>query len=245
MGARDMIKAINGIGHAAVATDPEFRALLAARGFTLDAEPGRSSSPRRTSGRSTLGPVRSTGTSTGTTLSGGASIPPGTGRSCARRGIAARGPMRGRKRSPPPTALTWSLGGTPNCLPWVTATRPPPPRWRQRRRLDRPRRGGGVGDFPARGERSAWNAVDIRGRVEVLLAQANLVADPRRASSSPRTSRLGPPLAHHPAGPRGGARHRASPRPHRRYSRTVGPSSRSRLGADRPDRGGRRGHVDR
>src|SRR6266545_5098971 len=40
VGVRDMIEAINGIGHAAVATDPEFRAILAARGFTLDAETG-------------------------------------------------------------------------------------------------------------------------------------------------------------------------------------------------------------
>ena len=40
VGVRDMIEAINGIGHAAVATHPEFRAVLAARGFTLDAETG-------------------------------------------------------------------------------------------------------------------------------------------------------------------------------------------------------------
>uniref|UniRef100_UPI0028AD67C3 relaxase domain-containing protein n=1 Tax=Arsenicicoccus bolidensis TaxID=229480 RepID=UPI0028AD67C3 len=40
VGVRDMIEAINGIGHAAVATDPEFRAFLAARGFTLEAETG-------------------------------------------------------------------------------------------------------------------------------------------------------------------------------------------------------------
>ncbi len=38
VGFRDAIGAINGIGHAAVATDPEFRAALAARGFTLDPE---------------------------------------------------------------------------------------------------------------------------------------------------------------------------------------------------------------
>lgn len=36
VGVRDMIEAINGIGHAAVATDPEFRAALAAYGFTVD-----------------------------------------------------------------------------------------------------------------------------------------------------------------------------------------------------------------
>ncbi|MFT4008826.1 MAG: MobF family relaxase [Nocardioidaceae bacterium] len=36
VGVRDMVAAINGIGHAAVATDPEFRAVLAAQGFTMD-----------------------------------------------------------------------------------------------------------------------------------------------------------------------------------------------------------------
>ncbi|WGY02913.1 MobF family relaxase [Nocardioides sp. QY071] len=36
VGFRDSINAINGIGHAAVATDPEFRAALARHGFTLD-----------------------------------------------------------------------------------------------------------------------------------------------------------------------------------------------------------------
>jgi exodeoxyribonuclease V alpha subunit len=36
VGVRDMIEAINGIGRAAVSTDPEFRAVLAARGFSLE-----------------------------------------------------------------------------------------------------------------------------------------------------------------------------------------------------------------
>ena len=36
VGIRDSIEAINGIGHAAVATDPEFRRVLAAHGFTMD-----------------------------------------------------------------------------------------------------------------------------------------------------------------------------------------------------------------
>jgi exodeoxyribonuclease V alpha subunit len=36
VGVRDSLAAINGIGHAAVATDPQFRAALAAHGYTLD-----------------------------------------------------------------------------------------------------------------------------------------------------------------------------------------------------------------
>ncbi len=38
VGVRDSIEAINGIGHASVATDPQFRSVLAAHGFTLDPE---------------------------------------------------------------------------------------------------------------------------------------------------------------------------------------------------------------
>src|SRR5688500_9924539 len=37
VGIRDFLAAINGIGHAAVACDPHFRAALAAHGYTLDA----------------------------------------------------------------------------------------------------------------------------------------------------------------------------------------------------------------
>jgi exodeoxyribonuclease V alpha subunit len=37
VGMRDSLAAINGIGHAAVATDPQFTAALAAHGYTLDA----------------------------------------------------------------------------------------------------------------------------------------------------------------------------------------------------------------
>jgi exodeoxyribonuclease V alpha subunit len=40
VGVRDSLEAINGIGHAAVMCDPEFRATLAARGYTLDPETG-------------------------------------------------------------------------------------------------------------------------------------------------------------------------------------------------------------
>lgn len=40
VGARDSLEAINGIGHAAVATDPGFRTALAAHGFTFDPSTG-------------------------------------------------------------------------------------------------------------------------------------------------------------------------------------------------------------
>lgn len=40
VGVRDSLEAINGIGHAAVMTNPEFRAALAAHGYALDPETG-------------------------------------------------------------------------------------------------------------------------------------------------------------------------------------------------------------
>ncbi len=40
VGVRDSLEAINGIGHAAVMTNPGFREALARRGLTLDAETG-------------------------------------------------------------------------------------------------------------------------------------------------------------------------------------------------------------
>ncbi len=40
VGVRDSLDAINGIGHAAMATDPQFRAALSAHGFTIDCPTG-------------------------------------------------------------------------------------------------------------------------------------------------------------------------------------------------------------
>ncbi len=40
VGVRDSLGAINGIGHAAVVTDPQFREALASRGFTMDTASG-------------------------------------------------------------------------------------------------------------------------------------------------------------------------------------------------------------
>ena len=41
VGVRDSLEAVNGIGHAAVMTNPEFREALARHGFTLEAETGK------------------------------------------------------------------------------------------------------------------------------------------------------------------------------------------------------------
>ena len=106
-------------------------------------------------------------------------------------------------------------------------------------------------------KRSAWNAADIRGKVEVLLAQTNLVADPAArielaedvtARAAARCVRLltSPDVPEHVRSltsqhvrvGRGGPR--ASPRPPRREPRQAGPAAGTRAGAGRP-RPGRRG----
>ncbi len=87
--------------------------------------------------------------------------------------------MRGPTRSSPPTALTWSIGGTLSCASWAIATQLPPPCRRQRRSPGSNRDGAADWVISQLGaKRSAWNAADIRGKVEVLLAQTNLVAEP-------------------------------------------------------------------
>ena len=106
-------------------------------------------------------------------------------------------------------------------------------------------------------KRSAWNAADIRGKVEVLLAQTNLVAEPcgahraRRGRHRPRRRTLRSaarltrrartrPLADLPARGEGGGGPRPPPRPPRREARQAGSAARARIGAGRPHPGLRR-----
>lgn len=179
VGVRDMIEAINGIGHAAVATDPEFRAVLATHGLTLDAMSGeidqlasyigafsaRTSQIHRNIDRyeaewrrdhPARNPVRSSG----------------------RFGTGAPGPTPARTRSPRSAALTWWRGGTKSCATSANATPEPvtvesvQAAWINR---------DGTADWAIAqlsAKRSAWNAADVRGRVEMLLADANLGAEP-------------------------------------------------------------------
>ena len=190
VGVRDSIEAINGIGHAAVATDPEFRAVLAAHGFTLDPETGeiaRARAVRRRVQRPDRAdppqhrPLRS--------RVARASIPARSpGRGCGRRGTGGRGPTPGPTRSSRPTArelvARWNaelrdLGYRDPAapVPLLEATRPG---W-----IDRDAAAELVVSLLG-AKRSAWNTADIRGKVEVLLAQTSLVADARRADRARR-----------------------------------------------------------
>ena len=104
VGVRDSLEAINGIGHAAVMTNPEFRAALAARGFTLDADTGEVAELTPYAGAFSAR-AKQIETNIDTYEAAGArSIPARSPvRRCGRRGIAGRGPTPGRTRSSRPT----------------------------------------------------------------------------------------------------------------------------------------------
>ena len=194
VGVRDSLEAINGIGHAAVMCDPEFRAAFAAHGYTMDpAYRGGGGAGAVTSGRSARGTRRSGGTWTATRPNGG---PPTPARSPARR-CAGRG-TRGPGRTPAPTR--WSRSAGPN---WSR-------HWNQQlsglgyrdpvtaaRAADRGRRTAGGWSWTATrrrdilarwARRSAWNAADIRGEVERRSPPPGSWPTARCASSWPRTS---------------------------------------------------------
>ena len=207
-GCGTSIEAINGIGHAAVATDPRVPGRpRRARVHPRPRDRRDRASSRRTSGRSAPGPRRSAATSTATRPSGGASIPARSpGRGCARRGIGGRGPRPGRTRSSPPTAPSWSHGGTTSCATSATAT----PHERRSRAGGRRRSGWidrdggrGLGDLPARGEDGR------RGTPPTSAARSRSCSPrpawsptPRSGSSWPRTSPPAPPHAASDCSPR-------------------------------------------
>ncbi len=179
VGIRDSIEAINGIGHAAVATDPEFRRVLAAHGFTMDPD---------TNELRELAPF--IGAFCGAV---GADPPP---RRPLRGRLACRAPRPGARASAAgvlgPAGVGRGAPGQGRPGRWGGAGGP------VERRAARPRLPRSRGPVQLRGtmpgqvdrdtvadlvvsvlgaRRSAWNAADVRGGVEGLLAQVCVVAD--------------------------------------------------------------------
>ena len=203
VGVVDSIEAINGIGHAAVMCDPEFRAALARTATPSTPRPARSPSSRRTPGRSAPAPPRSTATSTATKPRGAASIPT---RSPARRlrrawdrrawaearpdkvvprdgadlAAVGRGAARARFHSPPP-----SDGG----------------RARSGDRPGQPRRGGRPRAHPARRPRPRGTPPTSAARSRSIVASPTSSPRRRYAASWPRTSPPAPSTVRAAAGP--------------------------------------------
>ena len=172
----------NGIGHAAVMTDPDFRAALAAAGFTLDPATGEVAELAPYVGRSVSGPRRSAGTSTGTRPSGGPRTPArNPGRRCGGRGTGGPGKKPAPTRSSPPTAPPWSPTGGSSCTTSATAdpTQPGLPLVVGAPTVGALDRDEAVETVLSRlgARRSAWNPADIRGEVEKWIAATGLVAD--------------------------------------------------------------------
>lgn len=179
VGIRDSIEAINGIGHAAVATNPEFRALLAAHGYTLDPVSGeieqlapyvgpfsaRASQIRRNIDRYEAAWRRE---------HPGEEPGQGLRERWDRRAWAEARPDKVVPRDGAQLVAHW------NDELWALGFRDPagpvhlettPPGWIDRdAAVDLVLSRLGV-------RRSAWNAADVRGQVEIVLVQTGVVAD--------------------------------------------------------------------
>jgi thymidine kinase len=179
VGVRDSIDAINGIGHAAMMTDPGFRQALAQHGFTLD--PGTGEVVELVE---FVGPFSARATQIGRHLdmyeaewhaaNPHAEPGPALRRAWDRRAWADARPDKVVPRD-----------GAELTSRWVTELRavgyrdqrgPVPVDASPVGQLDRD---AAVREVLARlaVRRSGWNAADVRGEVEQLIARANVVAD--------------------------------------------------------------------
>ncbi|WP_226924778.1 MobF family relaxase [Georgenia satyanarayanai] len=180
VGIRDSIEAINGIGHAAVATDPQFRAVLAAHGMTLDP---------------TTSEIRQLVPYVGAFSARTAQIRRNADRYEAAWRSAHRGEEPGPRLREGWDRRAWAEARPDKIVPqdgrdlvarwnaelrdlgYRDPTRPVPltcprPGW-----IDRDAAADLVVSILG-AKRSAWNTADIRGTAEVLLAQTGLLADP-------------------------------------------------------------------
>src|SRR5829696_7214967 len=178
VGVRDFLAALNGIGHAAVACDPQFRAALAAHGYTLDAtgeilELG-----------AYVGPFSARAAQIGRNLDRyerdwlaahpGEQPGPALRRAWDARAWAEARPDKVIPRSGADLVARWraelgSLGYRDPAYPVSLAPSPIGA-------LDREAAVDTVLTRLAAG-RSAWNAADVRGEVERLIAAEGIVAD--------------------------------------------------------------------
>ncbi|WP_336029194.1 MobF family relaxase [Geodermatophilus sp. FMUSA9-8] len=179
VGVRDSLAAINGIGHAAVACDPQFRAALAAHGYALDAG-GEIRQLANYVGAFSARAAQITRNIDTYEREWAAAHPGEQPGPVLRRSWDARAWAQGRPdkvRPQPGEDLTarWlaelvALGYRDRNVP--TGLTPAPVGGLDREQV--------VGRVLARlaAARSAWNAADVRGEVEQLLAAAGIVTDP-------------------------------------------------------------------
>ena len=179
VGVRDFLAAINGIGHAGVACDPRFRAALAAHGYTLDA------TGEILELAAYVGPFSARAAQIGRNLDRyerdwmaahpGEQPGPALRRAWDARAWAEGRPDKVIPRSGADLLARWraelgSLGYRDPAHPFSLAPTPIGA-------LDREAAVDTVLTRLAAG-RSAWNAADVRGEVERLIAAEGIIADP-------------------------------------------------------------------
>jgi conjugative relaxase-like TrwC/TraI family protein len=180
VGVRDMIEAINGIGHAVVVIDPEFRTVLAAYGLTLDAETGEIEQLARY-----IGAFSARTSQIHRNIDQyeaqwrrdhpGEEPGPRLREAWDRRAWAEARPDKVVPTDGADLVARWN--NELRALDYRDPAAPAVLEATQVGWIDR----DGAADWVISqlgAKRSAWNAADIRGKVEVLLAQTNLVADP-------------------------------------------------------------------
>ncbi|HET8716848.1 MAG TPA: MobF family relaxase [Nocardioidaceae bacterium] len=180
VGARDFLEAINGIGHAAVATDPEFRRAVAEHGLTLDPESGELVElapyvPRFSARAAQIGRNLDRFEAEWRAGHPGEEPGPRLRQAWDRRAWAEARPDKVVPTDGAAMVAAWNdelhrLG------------------YRDRNQPTAPARGPRVGELDRDqavelvlsrlgAKRSAWNAADIRGQVEQWIAQSGLTAD--------------------------------------------------------------------
>ncbi len=179
VGVRDMIDAINGIGHAAVMCDPQFRQALADGGFTLDKQSGEVSqlggfvgsfSARARQIARNVGRYESAWRDAHPRQEPG----PDLLRTWDRRAWSQARPDKVIPTDG--TVLTDRWTDDLHDLGFLSPTRSAALPATRTGALDRD---GAVDTVLTRlgAKRSAWNAADIRGQVELLIASEGLIAD--------------------------------------------------------------------
>jgi TrwC relaxase len=190
VGVCDFLGAINGIGHAAVACDPRSRAALAAHGYALNPAGEIRQLADFVGAFSARAARRSPATSRSTNWSGLGRIRANMrGRRCVGRGTPGPGPKAAPDKVTPTSGadLTTRWQAELAALGYRDPSRPAELTPTAIGALDRDEAAGRVLARLAAG-RSAWNAADVRGEAEQLIAADGIVADPAVRAELDETS---------------------------------------------------------
>ncbi len=179
VGVRDSLAALNGIGHAAVMTDPQFRAALAAHGYHLDAESGEVVELARYAGAFSARTRQIEQNidryeAAWRTEHPGEEPGPMLRQAWDRRAWADARPDKVVPTSGAELSARWVEELHEAGFRSPTGAVPPPSM-----RIGRLDRSAAVAEVISRlgARRSAWNAADVRGEVEQYLACAGVVTE--------------------------------------------------------------------